>query len=433
MKQFLDLSKSTFAIYGLGITGLSVIKYFHKYSYRNYIIWDDNKNIKKIWKLNKKKEKEFLNLLNFVDYIIVSPGININKSKIRESLIENKHKIITDLDLFYMFNPNIKSIVITGSNGKSTACKIIEHVLKNNNINTKLGGNIGKPILNLNLKSKPLVVVEASSFQLAYSKFVKPDYALVLNITNDHLDWHGNFKNYVESKLKIFSLQDKNDYAFLNDNKLNKKFKLKKFKSRLKFIDIKNYRKIKNKIQNNYLNLKINEENMSFVYTLSKILKISDESFVKSLKTFKGLQHRHEVFYKKKNKIFINDSKATSFQATKFALESNRNILWIVGGLPKIGDKFKLKNLKENIIKTYIIGKHLKKFKNELSGEVKFEVSKTLKKAVNSIFKDMKEIGNKRLTILLSPASASYDQFKNFEERGSQFKALIKNYARINR
>ena len=433
MKQFLDLSKSTFAIYGLGITGLSVIKYFHKYSYRNYIIWDDNKNIKKIWKLNKKKEKEFLNLLNFVDYIVISPGININKSKIRESLIENKHKIITDLDLFYMFNPNIKTIVITGSNGKSTACKIIEHVLKNNNINTKLGGNIGKPILNLNLKSKPLVVVEASSFQLAYSKFVKPDYALVLNITNDHLDWHGNFKNYVESKLKIFSLQDKNDYAFLNDNKLNKKFKLKKFKSRLKFIDIKNYRKIKNKIQNNYLNLKINEENMSFVYALSKILKISDGSFVKSLKTFKGLQHRHEVFYRKKNKIFINDSKATSFQATKFALESNRNILWIVGGLPKIGDKFKLKNLKENIIKTYIIGKHLKKFKNELSGDVKFEVSKTLKKAVNSIFKDMKEIGNKRLTILLSPASASYDQFKNFEERGSQFKALIKNYARINR
>ena len=236
--------------------------------------------------------------MNFVDYIIVSPGININKSKIRESLIENKHKIITDLDLFYMFNPNIKSIVITGSNGKSTACKIIEHVLKNN-INTKLGGNIGKPILNLNLKSKPLVVVEASSFQLAYSKFVKPDYALVLNITNDHLDWHGNFKNYVESKLKIFSLQDQNDYAFLNDNKLNKKFKLKKFKSKLKFIDIKNYRKIKNKIQNNYLNLKINEENMSFVYTLSKILKISDRSFVKSLKTFKGLQHRHEVFYKK--------------------------------------------------------------------------------------------------------------------------------------
>ena len=433
MKQFLDLSKSTFAIYGLGITGLSVIKYFHKYSYRNYIIWDDNKKLKKKWKLNKKKEKEFLNLLNFVDYIIVSPGININKSKIRESLIENKHKIITDLDLFYMFNPNIKSIVITGSNGKSTACKIIEHVLKKNNINTKLGGNIGKPILNLNLKSKPLVVVEASSFQLAYSKFVKPDYALVLNITNDHLDWHGNFKNYVESKLKIFSLQDQNDYAFLNDNKLNKKFKLKKFKSKLKFIDIKNYRKIKNKIQNNYLNLKINEENMSFVYTLSKILKISDESFVKSLKTFKGLQHRHEVFYRKKNKIFINDSKATSFQATKFALESNRNILWIVGGLPKIGDKFKLKNLKENTIKTYIIGKHLKKFKNELSGEVKFEVSKTLKKAVNSIFKDMKEIGNKRLTILLSPASASYDQFKNFEERGSQFKALIKNYARINR
>ena len=123
-------------------------------------------------------------------------------------------------DIFYLLNPGIKSIVITGTNGKSTTCKIIEHVLKKNNINVSLGGNIGTPILNLNLKKNPLVVIEASSFQLAYSKFIKPDYAVILNITKDHLDWHGSMDSYIQSKLKIFSLQERDNFAFINSNNI---------------------------------------------------------------------------------------------------------------------------------------------------------------------------------------------------------------------
>ena len=96
---------------------------------------------------------------------------------------------------------------MTGTNGKSTTCKILEHVLKKNKINASLGGNIGRPVLDLNLKSQPLVIIEASSFQLAYSKFVRPDYAAILNITSDHLDWHGSKKKYINSKFKIFSNQ----------------------------------------------------------------------------------------------------------------------------------------------------------------------------------------------------------------------------------
>ena len=97
---------------------------------------------------------------------------------------------------------------------------------------------------------------------------------------------------------------------------------------------------------------------MSFVYDLSKILKINEKSLIDSLKSFKGLSHRHEIFYKKNNKIFINDSKSTSFEASKYAIKNNKNIFWIVGGLPKAGDKFQLGKIKKNIIKTYIIGKH---------------------------------------------------------------------------
>ena len=208
---------------------------------------------------------------------------------------------------------------------------------------------------------------------------------------------------------------------------LLKKFKKNKYKSKLKFVKLDKYQKIKKKIKNDYLNSEANEENMSFIYALSRILKIREKSFINSLKSFKGLPHRHEFFYKKNNKIFINDSKATSFEATKFALKSNKNIFWIVGGLPKIGDKFKLGKLKKNIIKTYIIGNYMKNFKTYLKGKINFQLCKTLKSAVISILKDTRDIKYKKITILLSPASASYDQFKNFEERGDYFKDLIKN------
>ena len=103
---------------------------------------------------------------------------------------------------------------MTGTNGKSTTCKIISHVFKKNNYKTMLGGNIGTPILDLNIKKNILLVIEASSFQLAHSKFICPDYAILLNISNDHLDWHGNMKNYFNSKFKIFENQKKNQFSF---------------------------------------------------------------------------------------------------------------------------------------------------------------------------------------------------------------------------
>jgi len=425
-----NLSKKSFAVYGLGSTGQSVVNYFNKAGFKNYITWDDKNYLKKNKKLYKKKGKDFLKLCNFVDYIIVSPGININKTKLKKTLLRNYSKIITDLDLFYMINQKVKSIVVTGTNGKSTTCKIIYHLLKKNKFNTVIGGNIGKPVLDLNLSRKPIVIIEASSFQLSYSKYIRPSYALILNITNDHLDWHGTMSNYINAKFKIFSLQNKNNFAFINDKRLKRKFKKNKYLAKLIFINFKKYLKIKKKIKNNYLNSEANEENMSFIFALSKILKINEKSFIKSLRSFKGLPHRYEIFLKKNNKTFINDSKATTFQASKFALGSNKNIFWIVGGIPKLGDRFNLGKLKNNIIKSYIIGRYMKIFKSHFDGKINFQLSRTLNSAIVSVFKDIKNITDKKIIILLSPSSASYDQFKNFEERGNKYKKLVKHYAR---
>ena len=172
---------------------------------------------------------------------------------------------------------------------------MLSHLLKKNKLKSSLGGNIGTPILDLKKNKKGYVIIETSSFQLSHSKFICPDYAFFLNFTNDHLDWHGNMRNYLNSKLKIFQLQTKNHYALIN-KKFEKIFNKKKYFSKLIIPNLNRYKKIKLKIKNDYLASDINDENMSFIYTFAKLLKIKEKSFIRSMRTFKGLPHRFEIF-----------------------------------------------------------------------------------------------------------------------------------------
>ena len=421
IKNFNELS---FLIYGLGITGKSVINFFKKNNFENYQVWDDkNKTLYK-----SKRPKNLDKVLQDVNYIILSPGISLRKLKNRNNFKKYQNKIITDLDLIFLLKDFFKSIVVTGTNGKSTTCKIIAHLLKKNNYKILLGGNIGTPLLNFNFMKNNFLIIEASSFQLAYSKFINPDYSILLNITNDHLDWHGNMKNYINSKLKIFENQKKNQVSFIN-HKFKSHFRKKKFQGKLVVPKLETYKRIKKKIKNSYLSLNVNDENMSFVFTLSKFLRISEKSFLKSLNSFIGLPHRYEIFLKKKNCIFINDSKATSFEATKFALKNTKDIYWIVGGLPKKNDKIILRNFKKNIIRSYIIGKNTNFFKRQIQNKINYKISHNLKNAIVQVLKDIQLSKRKKNTILFSPASASFDQYLNFEKRGEEFKKLSKFYA----
>ena len=419
------LKNLSFLIYGLGLTGQSVVNFFVKNNVRNFKVWDDhNKNLYK-----NKRTSNLVKSLHNVDYIILSPGVSLMKSKNKNNLIKFQKKIITDLDLFFLVKKFSKSIVITGTNGKSTTSKILSHVLKKNNFQPILGGNIGAPVLSLKIKKKNIIIIEASSFQLSHSKFIHPNYAILLNITNDHLDWHVNMKNYINSKFKIFENQDKNQFAIVNRN-FKYLFKRKKFAAKLKVPNLKQYVKLKPKLKNSYLKLNMNDENLSFVYELTKLFKIRKRSFLNSLNTFVGLPHRYEIFMKRKNCIFINDSKATSFQSTKFALKNSKNIFWILGGMPKKNDKIILNGLKKNILRSYIIGKNMNFFKKQIRGKIKFYETGTIRKSILRIFSDIRTLKKKNSTILLSPSSASYDQYLNFEKRGEEFKRLSKFYAR---
>ena len=200
--QSSKLKELSFLVYGLGLSGRSVINFFKKKGIKNFKAWDDNKK-----NLHKKYiPKNLIHTLNQVDYIVLSPGISLLKNK---KLSKFKKKIITDIDIFYLYNYKFKSIVVTGTNGKSTTCKLLAHLLQKNKYKCVLGGNIGTPILNLKNFNNSFVIVEASSFQLSHSKFIRPDFALFLNFSNDHLDWHGSKNKYLNSKLKIFRLQKK--------------------------------------------------------------------------------------------------------------------------------------------------------------------------------------------------------------------------------
>ena len=426
MDSNFKLKNHSYLIFGLGLTGVSVLNYLKKNQASNYFVWDDKS--KKARSFKSKRTYNLNKTLQLVDFVVLSPGISLLKSKHRRVLSKFKKKIITDIDLLYLDNKKLKTIVVTGTNGKSTTCKIIYHLLKRCGYRCALGGNIGTPVLNLRLKENTVLIIEASSFQLSHSKFVKPNYALLLNITNDHLDWHGSMRNYINSKFKIFALQEKSSFALVNKN-FKKFFKNKKYKSKLININKKDYEKIQNKLNNDYLKSQPNKENMCYVYTLAKLLKINNKSFLNSMELFEGLPHRYEIFLKKKNVTFINDSKATSFTATKYALLSNKNIFWILGGIEKHRDKINLHNINQNITKAYIIGKNTEYFKKQLRNKIKFVVTKNLTKTVNQVFKDIRDVKNK-CTILFSPAAASFDQFKNFEMRGFKFKKLVNFYAK---
>ena len=211
------------AIYGMGITGFSAARVFKRSKAKIYC-WDDNKKVRKKAKsLNFNIERFWLNK-NSIEKIIISPGIDINKCKIKNYLKKNSDKIITDLDLFFELNKGALIISITGTNGKSTTCKIIEKILKTAKYKVKTVGNIGKPILSLNnSKKKYVFILEVSSYQLQYSRLFRSKHAAILNISPDHLERHINLKNYIKVKTKLFFAQNKLDYSYINlSNKYSK-------------------------------------------------------------------------------------------------------------------------------------------------------------------------------------------------------------------
>ena len=415
-------------IYGLGKSGLSTFKFLKNRA--DVYLYDDYKYKAKSLDL-KKKIISYKNILKSdFDQIILSPGIDLNKCKLTKFLKKNYLKIFTDLDIFYAFNKN-DCITITGTNGKSTTCQLMYEILLNQKIDTRLVGNIGNPILSeRNIKKKTIFVVEASSYQLEYSKIFRSKYAVILNLSPDHIERHKTLKKYIKSKFKLLKNQLKNHLAFVkkNDLLIKKEINSNSFNSKIFKIEIKGIDNFLKNIENNYFLTETNKENLSFVIAISKQLKLKKNLLIETIENFSGLKYRQQIILRRKYLTIINDSKSTSFSSSIGVLKANKNIYWLLGGIYKKGDKFNLPKKYFSNIKAYIYGNNKKFFNNKLKGKIKYKNFDNLKNAIKNILRNIKKEKSINKTILFSPCAASFDSFKNFEDRGFYFNKMINKY-----
>lgn len=413
-------------IYGFGKSGRACFKYLRK---NNKIeIYDDKKSSipKKLKKNSINKTK--LTSVNF-DRIVVSPGIDINKCTLKKYLSKNKSKIISEMDIFYLNNIKNKKITITGTNGKSTTSKLLHDVLKKHGKDVRLVGNIGNPLLSeKNIKPQTIFVIEASSYQIEYSKYFKTDFAIILNISPNHLERHRTFKNYIKSKSRLIKSQKKNSFAFIekNNNFLKEELKKNKINSKIIKVNLKISNKIKKKIKNPYFENKNNLNNLKFVLEISKKLKLKNQKIFKVVNSFKELNFRQQILYKNKKLLIINDSKSTNFSSSINLLESYKNIYWLVGGRFKKGDNFVLNKKYYKNINAYIFGKRKIFFVKNLINKIKYKTFDNIKRALVEIIIDAKKNNLSPVNIIFSPSAASFDQFSNFEERGKNFNYLVR-------
>ena len=411
--------KKKILVYGLGKSGLSVLKFLKK---DNQIITYDDKI-----KVNSKKIRKAK-----FDYIILSPGIDINKCSLSKFLKSNSKKIYTDLDIFYNHHKENNKITITGTNGKSTTAKILYDILRDQKADVRLVGNIGNPVLlEKKVTNKTIFIIEASSYQLEYSKLFKSNISLILNVSPDHLERHKTINKYISAKFKLVRKQSRKDFAILNTKNfyIKRELESKNFLPKIIKIekDVDNI--LLKKINNQYFNTEGNKENLKFILEVAKILKLKKDSLIKTLKKFKGLKYRQEKIFQSKKITIINDSKSTTFSSSVSLLKSLTNVYWIVGGQAKKGDKLLLSKKNCKNIKAYVFGSNKNFFINKLKKIMKYEYFLDLKSLVIKLSLEIKVDKNTtHKTILFSPSAASFDSFKNFEKRGEYFNQLVKKY-----
>jgi UDP-N-acetylmuramoylalanine--D-glutamate ligase len=389
---------------------------------------------------------EQANKLN-VDYVIKSPGIP-NTAAIIKQLIHKQIQIISEIEFASKFT-DATIIGVTGSNGKTTTTTIIYEILKSENTDVDIAGNIGvsfaSKVAASNTKN---YVLELSSFQLDGIIDFNPHIALMTNLSPDHLDRYNNsFENYIKSKFNIIKNQSEKDYFIydLEDVKIVEFIKnnIHKIKSNLlpfsttKTIDSVTYLEDKNIISiinknkiimptNNFPLIGThNLKNAMAATTVANLLKIRKETIRKSLEHFQAVEHRLEHVLKINKVNYINDSKATNVNAAYYALDSMQSsTIWIVGGIDK-GNKYEeLFSLVNEKVKAIIcLGKDNKKIFENFENLVEYI---TEVKSMSEAVKEAYSIAKSNDSVLLSPACASFDLFKNYEDRGEQFKAEVR-------
>ena len=381
--------KKKILIYGLGKTGISTYNFLKQKA--EIYLFDDN--LLNNSRFNKKSLSFSKILKSDFDFIIISPGIDSSRCRLSKYLKKNYSKIYTDLDVFYSFFNN-DSVTITGTNGKSTTAKLLYNVLRDQKKDVRLVGNIGNPVLSeKKITKKTFFVIEASSYQLDYSKIFKSKYSVILNITPDHIERHKSLKNYIEAKFSLLNSQTKNSVAFVkvNDPVIKKKLKKKRYKQKIIKIDTSNIPTLFKKISNKYFLSFGNRENLIFVLKICQFLKINRKKIIKIINKFKGLKYRQQIVFNNSNLTIINDSKSTSLASSENLLKNLKNVYWILCGIPKKGDKFNLTKSQCKNLRIFIFGNYYKQFRKNFKNKLITKKFNNLKHILNQIFLEIKK------------------------------------------
>jgi UDP-N-acetylmuramoylalanine--D-glutamate ligase len=384
------------------------------------------------------------------DSLVVTPGLPLNRHPISRRARDTGVEIIGDIELFARARselPPHKVVGITGTNGKSTTTALVHHILKTAGVPTTMGGNIGLPILAQHpLPEGGVYVRELSSYQIDLTKSLDCDVAVLLNITPDHLDRYDSFEAYAASKARLFGMQSKG-WAVITDQDEPTRKVLESLAARPATSgwfpgavagqeQLIIWRPEPGRVarpmvlpdespfgQSEWPTLQgpHNAQNAAAAVAACRLLRLAPDQIVHGLRTYPGLPHRMERVREKNGVLFVNDSKATNPTATAPALAAFEKIRWICGGRAKTDNLDECAPSFGHVRKAYTIGEASELFAGLLSPHMDVAQCVTLERAVGEAAAEA--AGGD--TVLLSPACASFDQFRDFEDRGDQFRALV--------
>ena len=447
----------TVAVFGLGKSGLLAAGALIKGGASVVVFDDDEKSVAEAQSAGLKAQN-----LREVDWstiaaLVLAPGVPLTHPKPHWSVMlarKNDVEIIGDIELFCreraVKGPDSPLIAITGTNGKSTTTALVAHILKSAGRDVQMGGNIGVPVLALEpFAPGRAYVLEVSSYQVDLAHSLHPTVGILLNVTEDHLDRHGTMENYAALKMLVPASVEKGGTAVVAvDDRYTREAATRIERAGKTIVRVST----SGALREGYyaegtrilrarsgkahavaqlagigsLRGEHNAQNAACAVAACVALGLDLTAIQKGLASFPGLAHRMQQVGRKGNVLFVNDSKATNADSAAKALASFPDIFWIAGGKPKTGGIESLGEFFPRIKKAYLIGEAAKQFAATLEGRVPYEVDEVMSAAVDAATRDAEASGLKEAVVLLSPACASFDQYRNFEVRGQAFTELVR-------
>ncbi|MEL7486815.1 MAG: UDP-N-acetylmuramoyl-L-alanine--D-glutamate ligase [Pseudomonadota bacterium] len=458
-----DLKNKKTAVFGLGATGLAAARALAA-SGAHVFTWDENADARE---KAKKTPYDPDHPKNWpwaeLQFLVLSPGVPLTFPRPHAIVRKAKSagvRVLGDVELFAMSmnaapeEERPRVVAITGSNGKSTTTALITHILEETGRPAFAGGNIGQPLLDMPAFEKDnIYVLELSSFQLDLAMTFRANIAVLLNVSPDHLDRHGDMARYLAAKQRIFYNQTADDIAIVgvDDENVQGVCATLSGRKRARVIPVSTQGALGHGVYTldgrlfynfgdksgeagsieSIATLKgaHNWQNAGSALAATAMLDVAPSVAVKAMERFKGLPHRMETVARIDDITFVNDSKATNAEAAQRALGAYDDIYWIAGGKPKEGGVEALTQQLSNVRGAYLIGEASALFASQLGDATRVEECGNLAAALTRALADARAEGRKTPTILFSPACASYDQFKNFVDRGDTFRRLVLNEA----